>query len=101
MQATRQVYWNIQGHYWLYLFFALALLSFSYGVYRRAQLWKIGQPENRWREVWPGIKDVLLYGVGHKRILKDAYPGLMHAAIFWGFIFLTFATAMITLQADF
>ncbi len=100
MEATRQVYWNIEEHYWLYLFFALALLSFGYGVYRRVQLWKMGRPEKRWQEVWPGIKDVLLYGFGHKRILKDAYPGLMHVAIFWGFVFLTFATAMITLQAD-
>lgn len=100
MQATRQVYWNIHGHYWLYLFFALALLSFGYGVYRRIRLWKMGRPENRWHEVWPGIKDVLLFGFGHKRIVKDIYPGLMHLFIFWGFIFLTFATSMITLQAD-
>lgn len=100
MTATRQVYWNIDGHLWLYLFFALALFSFGYGVYRRLQLWKMGQPENRWQEVGAGIKDVLLYGFGHKRILKEGYPGIMHFTIFLGFVFLVFATAIITLQAD-
>ncbi|OLN29623.1 heterodisulfide reductase-related iron-sulfur binding cluster [Desulfosporosinus metallidurans] len=99
--ATRQVYWNIEGEHWLYLLFIIALVSFGYGVYKRVTLWKLGQPENRWKDVWQGIKDVLVYGFAHKRILKDSYPGLMHFGIFWGFVFLAFATAIITLQADF
>ncbi|HBV85679.1 heterodisulfide reductase-related iron-sulfur binding cluster [Desulfosporosinus sp.] len=99
--ATRQVYWNIEGHNWLYLFFIIALAIFGYGVYKRLQLWKLGQPENRWKDIWPGIKDVLVYTFAHKRILKDGYPGLMHAGIFYGFLFLAFATAVITVQADF
>ncbi|MHB1653123.1 MAG: heterodisulfide reductase-related iron-sulfur binding cluster [Desulfitobacteriaceae bacterium] len=101
MNATRQVYWNIQSHYWLYLIFVLALLVFTWGIYQRIQLWKMGRPENRWQEVWQGIRDVLVYGFGHKRILKDNYAGIMHLVIFWGFVFLTFATGIITLQADF
>ncbi|ODA38757.1 heterodisulfide reductase-related iron-sulfur binding cluster [Desulfosporosinus sp. BG] len=98
--ATRQVYWNIEGEHWLYLLFIFALVFFAYGVYKRVQLWKLGQPENRWKDVGQGIKDVIVYGLGHKRILKDSYPGIMHFAIFWGFVFLAFATAIITLQAD-
>lgn len=101
MVATRQVYWNIEGHQWLYLFFGLALISFIFGIYRRVRLWKMGQPENRWQEGWKGIKDVLVFGFGHKRILQDLYAGPMHLVIFWGFVFLTLATAIITLQADF
>ncbi|TGE33542.1 heterodisulfide reductase-related iron-sulfur binding cluster [Desulfosporosinus sp. Sb-LF] len=100
MVATRQVYWNIEGHHWLYIFFALALLSFGYGIYRRVRLWKMGQPENRWSEAWQGIKDILIYTLGQKRVLKEGYAGIMHLAIFVGFIFLAFATAMITLQSD-
>ncbi|WP_206810331.1 heterodisulfide reductase-related iron-sulfur binding cluster [Paradesulfitobacterium ferrireducens] len=98
---TREVYWNIEGEHWLYAFFIIALAIFGYGVYQRIQLWKLGQPENRWQDIGQGIKDVLAYGFGHKRILKDAYPGIMHFAIFWGFVFLFIATAIITLQADF
>jgi len=98
--ATRQVYWNIEGEHWLYLLFIFALIFFGYGVFKRVQLWKLGKPENRCENVWQGIKDIIVYGFGHKRILKDPYPGLMHFAIFWGFVFLAFATAIITLQAD-
>ncbi|MFZ3102715.1 MAG: heterodisulfide reductase-related iron-sulfur binding cluster [Desulfitobacteriaceae bacterium] len=99
--ATRQVYWNIEGEHWLYAMFIIALVIFGYGVYQRVKLWKLGQPENRCTNIGQGIKDILVYGFGHKRLLKDAYPGLMHLVIFWGFVFLVFATAMITLQADF
>ena len=99
--ATRQVYWNIEGEHWLYLLFIFALIFFSYGVFKRVQLWKLGQPENRWKDVGQGIKDVIVYGLFHKRILKDPYPGLMHFGLFVGFVFLAFATAIITLQADF
>ena len=101
MAATREVYWNIEGEHWLYLLFIFALIFFGYGVYKRVQLWKLGQPENRWKDVGQGIKDIIVYGLGHKRILKDPYPGLMHFGIFIGFLFLAFATAIITLQADF
>jgi Fe-S oxidoreductase/nitrate reductase gamma subunit len=99
--ATRQVYWNIEGEHWMYLLFIIALIFFGYGVYKRVTLWKLGKPENRCKDVWQGIKDILVYGFGHKRILKDEYPGLLHFGLFWGFVFLAFATATITLQADF
>lgn len=99
--ATRELYWNIQGHWLLYPLFLIALAFFAYGFYKRYRLWRLGQPENRWQEVKAGIKDILIYGFGHKRILKDSYPGYMHFFIFWGFVFLTFATAILTLQADF
>lgn len=99
--ATREVYWNIEGEHWLYALFIIALVIFAYGVYQRVKLWKLGQPENRWSNIGQGIKDILVYSFGHKRLLKDPYPGLMHLGIFWGFIFLTFATGIITMQADF
>ena len=98
--ATREVYWNIDGEHWLYLLFITALIIFGYGIYKRVQLWKLGQPENRWKDVGQGIKDVIVYGLFHKRILKDPYPGLIHFALFVGFVFLVFATAIITIQAD-
>lgn len=101
MPATREVYWNIDGHLWLYLFAAIMLAIFVNGVYRRLRLWKMGQPENRWKEGWQGVKDILVYGFGHKRILKDWTPGVMHLTLLVGFIFLFFATAIITLKADF
>ncbi|MEN6414273.1 MAG: heterodisulfide reductase-related iron-sulfur binding cluster [Veillonellales bacterium] len=98
--ATRQIYWNIEGHFLLYLFLLIAVGFFAYGVYRRVKLWQMGQPENRWQNVWQGIQDVLLYGFFHKRIMKEKYPGSMHLFIFWGFVFLAFATAVVAVHTD-
>lgn len=98
---TRELYWNIHGHWLVYPVFIIALVFLVYGYRQRLRLWKLGQPENRWQDVVAGIKDLFVYGLFHKRILKDAYPGIMHFFILWGFIFLAFATAMLTMQADF
>lgn len=101
MTPTREIYWNIDYHLIMYFFMAVMLGFFVYGIVRRYRLWKIGQPGARWQDSWQGIKDIIIYGFGHKRILKDFTPGVMHLAILVGFIFLFFATAIITLQADF
>jgi Fe-S oxidoreductase/nitrate reductase gamma subunit len=40
------------------------------------------------------IKGVIQYIVGHWRVLKDLYPGIMHALIFWGFALLFIGTGL-------
>lgn len=97
---TRELYWNIHGHWLIYPLFAIAVGFIIFGYRRRLRLWKLGQPENRWHDVTAGIKDLFVYGLFHKRILKEAYPGIMHFLILWGFIFLGFATTIVALQAD-
>lgn len=101
--ATRELYWNIGdlGHYLIYPLFLIAFAIAVYGFYQRYKLWKLGRPEKRWKDIGQGIKDVIVYGIGHKRILKDIYPGWMHFFILLGFIFLVFATAIVFIQADF
>jgi Fe-S oxidoreductase/nitrate reductase gamma subunit len=100
MVATREVYWNIEGEHWMYLLFVLALVAFGYGVYQRVKLWKLGSSENRWGDAWQGIKNIFVYSLVQKRVLKEGYMGIMHLSLFVGFLFLAFATAIITLQAD-
>lgn len=98
---TRELYWNIHGHWLLYPLFLIAVGFFAYGFYRRLRLWKMGQPENRWQDVKAGIKDLVVYGLFQKRVLKETFPGIMHVFIFWGFVILAFATTIVALQADF
>lgn len=98
--ATRELYWNIEYHWLIYPMLVIALGFFCYGFYQRYQLWQIGRPENRRQNIGKRIGDVLLYGFGHKRILKDAFPGIMHLLMFWGFALLFFATMIVALQAD-
>lgn len=72
-----------------------------YGFYRRYRLWRTGQPENRFDRVGERIKSVLVNGFAHARILREAYPGLMHFLIFWGFLVMFVGTLIIMAQADF
>lgn len=97
---TRQIYWNIEGHAFLYVLLLAALAVMAYGVYRRVKLWRMGQPDNRWRHVGRGLADIGVYCVLHRRILQERYPGCMHVAIFLGFIFLAFATMIVAIHAD-
>lgn len=99
--ATRELYWNIENHWLIYPMLVIALGFFCYGFYQHYRIWRLGQPENRWQNVGTRIGDVLIYGFGHKRILKDGFPGIMHLLIFWGFALLMFATTIVALQADF
>ncbi|MGE4272598.1 MAG: heterodisulfide reductase-related iron-sulfur binding cluster [Desulfitobacterium sp.] len=99
--ATRELYWNIENHWLIYPMLVIALGFFCYGFYQRFKLWRLGQSENRWQNLGKRIGDVIVYGIGHKRIIKDGFPGVMHLFIFWGFVLLMFATTIVALQADF
>ncbi|MGE5578103.1 MAG: heterodisulfide reductase-related iron-sulfur binding cluster [Syntrophothermus sp.] len=97
---TRQVYWNIAGHLFMYLFMVIALGIFAYGIVKRYRLWRLGKPENRIDHVGKRIWSLLVYGLGQKRVLREGYAGLMHVLIFWGFVVLFIGTGMVVLQAD-
>lgn len=46
----------------------------------------------------PGIKDFFVHALGQVRVLKKAYPGLMHALIFWGVTIQVLGTALNLMQ---
>jgi Fe-S oxidoreductase/nitrate reductase gamma subunit len=56
---------------------------------------KMGQ---RLKSYAPPIGDFLTHAVGQVRILKKAYPGLMHAMIFWGVTIQILGTGLNLLQ---
>jgi Fe-S oxidoreductase/nitrate reductase gamma subunit len=82
----------------LFLLFVVAVV-FLYGFYRRSRLWLIGKKENRTDRPKDRLISIWAYVVGHKRMLKDAYPGWMHLFIFYGFL-VPFVIIVIT-QANF
>jgi Fe-S oxidoreductase/nitrate reductase gamma subunit len=82
----------------LFLLFVVAVV-FLYGFYRRSRLWLIGKKENRTDRPKERLISIWAYVVGHKRMLKDAYPGWMHLFIFYGFL-VPFIIIVIT-QANF
>jgi len=88
----REVFWNAHSFEpLLFLFTAIAMAIFAYGVYRRWQLWKaMGKEEIRWDQLPLRIKSLIMNGFIQVKTWKDAYPGIMHGLIFFGFFILLF-----------
>ena len=72
---------------------------FAFGFYRRYQLWMVGKPDPRTDQPKERLKSIWAYVLGHKRMLRDTYPGWMHLLIFYGFL-VPFVVVVIT-QAKF
>ena len=102
-QATREVLWNI-NHDYVWLMYALlvpTMLVAGYGVYRRAVLWRRGQSEIRTDRPIERIGRVVRYALLQLGTWRRAYPGTLHAMIFWGFIVLAIATTVVMIDYDF
>jgi Fe-S oxidoreductase/nitrate reductase gamma subunit len=91
----RQVFWNAESFEpFLFLFTAIAVAIFAYGVYKRWKLWKaMGKDEIRIDELPARIKALIMNGFLQIKTWKDAYPGIMHGCIFFGFFVLIFGAA--------
>ena len=98
----RETFWNIPhwaeiGQYVLGL---LTILVFSYGVYRRVRLWRMGKPERRTDQLGARLQSVLIHALGQLRTTQDAYAGIMHLSIFWGMLVLLLGTILATVDWD-
>lgn len=102
-QPVRESFWNMPQPWTqviLYVFLALSLAAFGYGLCRRVRLWKQGQPALRFDHLGKRLGNVLKYVLGQVKVANEAYPGLMHIAIFAGFVVLFIGTALIFLNDD-
>ena len=110
MEASREVFWNIQFGEIIYILAAITTIVFIYAFYSRYKLWQLGKAEDRLkpigRRIWifivTGIVDGLFhrrffgsastrsrYNLSIKRLLPtDFYPGIIHFFIFIGCIIL-------------
>lgn len=97
----RPAFWNIP--FWaqvsLYVLGLVAVGICIWGICRCVKLWREGRSERL-----PGDKKVRLLGLWrdaflHRRLLKTP-SGVIHFAIFWGFLFLFFGTATAVLDWD-
>ncbi len=91
----REVFWNAQ-HFEpiLFLLTAVAVAIMAFGIYRRWLMWKaMGKPEMRLENMGERVKTMLAEIFLQKKVLKDPYPGIMHAMIFFGFFVLIFGAA--------
>ncbi|OGK95144.1 MAG: hypothetical protein A3I14_15685 [Candidatus Rokubacteria bacterium RIFCSPLOWO2_02_FULL_73_56] len=98
----RDTFWNVPG--WaqvaLYVGGLVALAIFAWGLAERVRLWRRGQPEQRFDRIPARLGLVLTHALGQVRVLSQAYPGVMHAIMFWGFLALLMGTVLATIDWD-
>jgi len=100
-EATREVYWNIDHVWVMYLLLAPTLIAAGYGFYRRWRLWRRGLPEARFDQPLRRLAVVVRHALLHQRTWREGYAGTLHALLFWGFVILTIATTVVLIQEDF
>jgi Fe-S oxidoreductase/nitrate reductase gamma subunit len=98
----RDTFWNVP--FWaqiaLYVGGTLAIAIFVYGMVQRGRLWRAGLPEDRFDRMPERVRLVARHALGQARTLSQAYPGVMHAIMFWGFLALFMGTVLATIDYD-
>jgi Fe-S oxidoreductase/nitrate reductase gamma subunit len=98
----RDTFWNVPG--WaqvgLYVGGVIAVAIFAYGLWQRTRLWRAGQPEDRFDRIPQRLRLVAVHALAQVRVLSQAYPGVMHATMFWGFLALFMGTVLATIDWD-
>ncbi|OGO00258.1 MAG: hypothetical protein A2Y59_04635 [Chloroflexi bacterium RBG_13_52_14] len=96
--AHREIFFDIKFGWIIYILAVIAVAAFAYAAYRRYHLWRLGKKEGISLELWKRTKAFavtgLIDGFVHRRIIRDFYPGIMHALLFWGALLLLLGTAM-------
>ena len=108
MTPTRETFGNIpmMSQVAFYVVAAASVAIFAYGVWRRIRLWQKGQPiplrqlfSGRLSQilinVTPGVKRLLVEGLGQKRVRGRGLPSWAHALMFAGFMMLFLGTTLL------
>ncbi|TSK05878.1 MAG: 4Fe-4S dicluster domain-containing protein [Geobacter sp.] len=103
MEATREIYWNVNhGLIWvMYLFAFLAVGACGFGFWKRLPMYRQAKPLERLDRLALRIKLMLQGALTQAKVLRVPEPGTLHAFFFWGFLLLFIGTLLIMLQVDF
>ncbi|GIX47635.1 MAG: hypothetical protein KatS3mg131_1846 [Candidatus Tectimicrobiota bacterium] len=100
MEPTREIYGNIVGGEFVYLFMVVSLAILGWALYTRLRLWLQGRPENRFDDLPRRLRALLVQGLGQHTTLRERVPGLLHFLVYSGFLVLFIGTLMIAVQED-
>ncbi len=105
MTETREILWGVSaGQSWLlYTLLIVPLALLTFGVARRAQMWRRGKPDDsRFGDWGTRTWTALTKSIFHGRIIRGGkiYAGLMHLNIFGGFIILLIGTIIVLIEED-
>ncbi|MBM4415864.1 MAG: 4Fe-4S dicluster domain-containing protein [Chloroflexi bacterium] len=99
--AGREIFFNVQQPWAVYVFMATLVGLLVYGFGRHAGLWLLGKPTPGLR-LHPRhrVRNAMRLGLGQEKLRRDPYAGVMHWCIFSSIVVLTFVTAQVALDAD-
>jgi len=75
------------------LLFLLAAVVFALEMARHLRVFAVARPQRVTDRAADRLRSLGVYAIAQVRMFREPGPGLMHAAIFWGFIVLTIGTA--------
>jgi Fe-S oxidoreductase len=100
----RPDFWNIGYPLLGALAYTTALVlatSIAWGLYRRSRMWRLGKPVTAddlgpWRARWWRFIRLAAFDFGAHRkfVRREPFAGVMHFAVFWGFLILLIATTL-------
>ena len=99
-QATREVFWNIQYSWLIYVLMVPTLAVFAWGFWLKIRRWRAGQPAVRFDRLGERLQLFLRNAVGQGRTLRSRYVGLFHSLVYTGFIVLFLATTVVAIHHD-
>lgn len=116
MVPQREVFWNIEYAWIIYILGAIAVAALVYAMYRRYRLWRLGGPDGRFgdfgKRIWAFFVATIVDGIIHRKFFgvfdglqrrrlsatdlqpKELYAGTIHFLIFVGTIILLIGTAL-------
>lgn len=100
-EATRQILWNIDHSWVMYLLLVPTVIIGAYGIYRRVSLWRLGQPAARFDRPLARARRLFEHAAAQRRTARNAFAGIFHRLITYGFIVLLIATTVVALDYDF
>ena len=99
--ATREVFFNVQQPWAVYMFLSMLVGLLVYGLGRHATLWALGRPVPGLREqVGHRLRNAVRLGLAQDKVRRDPYAGIMHWCIFSSIVVLTFVTAQVAIADD-
>ncbi len=104
-EVTRELFFNVGGPHgfmrWgIYLFFFAALAYLVYSGRQRLRLWRAGGTELRTDHPGRRLLMVGRHVLLQAKIVRERYAGIMHAALFYGFLTLFGVTLVIFVEED-
>jgi len=92
MTPGQYTYGFLPGWSILLIVACIAIILFAVRVYRLYQYLRLGGSDDRFNDNPKRVERFLESVIGQGRLFRDPRAGLMHAAIFWGFLVITVGT---------